>query len=344
MPARTLKRLPFDYYGRYRLAAEVVRATTRPGARVLDVGGGPGVLSAFVDHREVVACDVRVESDPRVAAPTLVLADGTCLPFADGSFDAVVSLDTLEHVPPPGRPALLREAGRVARGWVLIVCPCATDGVADADSALLAYLRKRFGEEFASVEVLTDHLSYGHPEPDEVATHLTAAGAGVVRFPSGRLDRWLPMMLLFYDLMALGRDDPVERVQAWYNDRQWRDDLRAPAYRQAFLARMPGAAGPDPGDVVAGLLPGEGEPAGDALGFQALADVLREPLVAEVEALSERVRALEAELADGRAQAAALDRRAEDAEERVRLLLAFRDRVMAHPAVRVRNALRRLGG
>lgn len=342
MPAHNLKRLPFDYYGRYRLAAEVVHATTPPGARVLDVGGGPGVLSAFVDDREVVACDVAVETDPRVAAATLVLADGTRLPFADGSFDAVVSLDTLEHVPPAGRPALLREASRVADGWLLIVCPCATDGVADADSAVLAYLRQRFGEQFASVEVLTDHLSYGHPDPDDVAGHLARTGADVVRFPSGRLDRWLPMMLLFYDLMALGRDDPVERVQAWYNDRHWRDDLRAPAYRQAFLARLPAAAGPAPADVVAGLLPHD-EPEGDALGFQVLGDVLRESLVADVQALNERVRLLEAEVADARAHAAEMTRRAEDAEEHARLLRAFRDRVLAHPAVRARNALRRRG-
>ena len=29
--------------------------------------------------------------------------DGGAIPFDDGSFDVVVSLDTLEHVPPSGR-------------------------------------------------------------------------------------------------------------------------------------------------------------------------------------------------------------------------------------------------
>lgn len=343
MPAESLKRLPFDYYGRYRLAAEVVTATTGPGARVLDVGGGPGALAAFVEERSVVACDLRVETDPRVAATTLVLADGASLPFADGSFDVVVSLDTLEHVPPEARPAVLQEAVRVSAGWVLVVCPCDTDGVAEADSAVLSYVRQRFSEEFASVEVLTEHLVYGHPDPAEVEALLGASGGDVTRFPSGRLDRWLPMMFLFYELMTLGRDDPVERVQAWYNTRHWREDLRGPAYRQAFLVRLPGAGGPPLDEVLRGLLPPE-EPHDDASGFAALGRALEEPLVGAVEALNSRVAELEGALARLHGRLEQETARADAAEAQVAELHAFRQRVMSHPAVRLRSALRRSRG
>lgn len=339
MPTESLKRLPFDYYGRYRLAAETVHATTAPGANVLDVGGGPGALSAFLDDRTAVACDLRVENDQRVAASTLVLADGGLLPFAEDTFDVVVSLDTLEHVRPDRRGTVLREAARVARSWVLVVCPCATEGVAEADGALLSYVRNRFGEAFASVEVLTEHLVLGHPEPAEVLDALAATGGQVSMFPSGRIDRWMPMMLLFYELMALGRDDPVERVQAWYNTLYWRDDLRGPSYRQAFLLRLPGAGGPSPDDVVHDLLPAGG--GSDAVGFETLGTVLREPLVDEVAALGAKVRGLESALAEAEHGLARRDERIETAEGQVAALLAFRDRVLSHPAVRLRSAVRR---
>jgi hypothetical protein len=339
--AENLKRLPFDYYGRYRLAAEAVHAMTRPGSTVLDVGGGPGALQAFLDDRWTVACDLRVETDQRVAASTLVLADGALLPFADDSFDVVVSLDTLEHVSPDARGAVLREATRVARSWVLIVAPCATDGVADADSALLSYLRNRFGEDYASVEVLTEHLAFGHPDPAEVLDRLGESGGQVRAFPSGRLDRWMPMMLLFYELMALGRDDPVERVQAWYNPRYWRDDLRAPAYRQAFLSRQPGADGPSLDDVVHALLPTADEPGRDAAAFEALRVALEEPLLDQVRTLTGRVRELERALAGAERGRQEQDSRIQAAEGQVAALLAFRDRVLSHPAVRIRGALRR---
>ena len=265
--AEALLRLPFDHYGRYRLAADVVEATRNGEARrILDLGGGPGSLQRFLPGDAVVASDVAVPDRWHAAAPSLVVADGAALPFPDDAFDVVVTLDTLEHVRPERREALLREVVRAARSWAVVVCPCATDGVAEADAALLGIVRRRFGDAFPTVTVLEEHLTFGHPDPDVVAGTLRAAGAEVARVPSGRIDRWLPMMLVFFDLLQLGDDAPVEAVQAWYNRRCYRDDLRAPAYRQAFLCRLPGAQGPSLDDVVAAVLPPERADDGGAAG------------------------------------------------------------------------------
>lgn len=343
MTAEHLRRLPFDHFARYQLAAEVVDATRRGGAsRVLDIGGGPGSLAAFCPADRIVSSDLYLPSHWHAAAPDLVLADGAKLPFADGTFDTVVTLDTLEHVPPDKRPDLLAEAVRVSRGYVLVVCPCNTPGVPEADAALLSFVRQRFGEEFETVGVLQEHLGYGHPDPEQTVRALRQAGAEVERFPSGRLDRWLPMMLLFYNLMGLGRDDPVERVQAWYNAMFYRDDLRAPSYRQAFLAKVPGAEGPSPEEIVARLLP-RGEPiAADSSALEALRIGLTEELVGVVDSYRGQLADLEQRLAAAAMNAEQQRKRADAAEAQVAGLEAFRAQVLNHPLVKATRPLRRI--
>lgn len=342
MTAEHLRRLPFDHFARYQLAAEVIDLTRRGGPqRVLDIGGGPGSLAAFCPSDQIVSSDLHLPSHWHAAAPDLVLADGAQLPFADATFDVVVTLDTLEHVLPERRAGLLAEAARVSRGYVLAVCPCGTPGVPEADAALLSFVRHRFGEEFETVGVLQEHLGFGHPDPDQILAALRQTGASVEAFPSGRLDRWLPMMLLFYTLMALGRDDPVERVQAWYNTMFYRDDLRGPSYRQAFLAQVAGAAGPSPEELVARLLP-QGPPiAADTSALDALRIGLTEELVGTVDSYRVEVAELEQQLVKVTAQAETERTRADSAELRAEALEAFRQRVLSHPLVRLTRPLRR---
>lgn len=86
---------------------------------VLDVGAGDGhVARALMDARP----DVAIEGiDPLVRPDTAVPVtefDGTRIPFADASFDAVLFVDVLHHTTDP--LVLLREASRVARGSVII--------------------------------------------------------------------------------------------------------------------------------------------------------------------------------------------------------------------------------
>jgi SAM-dependent methyltransferase len=346
MVAEHLRRLPFDLFGRYRLAGRLVEHLHPTGtATVLDVGGAPiGTLAGFLPQHDVVVSDLQVPGRWHDPAPDLIVADGAELPFADGAFDVVVCLDTLEHVPVGRRSDLLHEALRVSRGWVLVGSPCATTGVADADAALLAFVRARFGEDFATVQILTEHLTFGHPDPADITEALQRGGADVARFPSGRLDRWLPMMLLFFDLLALGRDDPVERVQSWYNSLLADDDQRDPAYRQMFLTRLPTAQGPPVEEVRAALVPPTPPRAADAAGFEALRQVLTSSLTDVVAAERARADGLAAEVEELREALEHQTGRADAAEIHVRSLLQFRDRVINHPAMKVRRGIRRTLG
>jgi SAM-dependent methyltransferase len=87
--------------------------------RVLDVGAGDGhVARGLMDARP----DVTIEGiDPLVRPDTRIPVtefDGTTIPFADGSFDALLFVDVLHHA--DDARALLAEARRVARRSVII--------------------------------------------------------------------------------------------------------------------------------------------------------------------------------------------------------------------------------
>lgn len=87
------------------------------GARVLEVGSGPGFFSAWARrHRD----DLRWTATDLVATPWNALAaDAQALPVRDGCLDVVVVVDVIHHLAAPAR--FFAECGRVLRpGGVLL--------------------------------------------------------------------------------------------------------------------------------------------------------------------------------------------------------------------------------
>ena len=104
---------------RERFVAEL-EARLEPGARTLDLGCGAGVPTAsrLAERFTVLGVDVsnvQLERARReVLGATFVQGDIAELDFPDASFDAVVALYSLTHVPREAHPDLF---GRIAR-WL----------------------------------------------------------------------------------------------------------------------------------------------------------------------------------------------------------------------------------
>jgi SAM-dependent methyltransferase len=114
--------------GRFLHRVSELAATERP-RRVLEVGCGEGIVLATLAARlpgtrfDGLELDEVALGRARVRCPGagLVRGDACELPFGSQSFDLVVCLEVLEHLPEPRRA--LRELRRVARTGCLLSVP-----------------------------------------------------------------------------------------------------------------------------------------------------------------------------------------------------------------------------
>ncbi|MCZ6679502.1 MAG: class I SAM-dependent methyltransferase, partial [Candidatus Poribacteria bacterium] len=114
----------YRYDGRWRAVADALAKhyDLKPGARLLDVGCGkafllydltqavPGVEVRGVDISEYAIAHAKEE-----VRPFLEVANAAELPFADDSFDLVISLNTLHNLHCFEMEKALREIERVGR-------------------------------------------------------------------------------------------------------------------------------------------------------------------------------------------------------------------------------------
>lgn len=103
---------------------DAILAAAPSGARVLEVGAGPGLLHEHARERRP---DLRwVASDLHAAPWNAVAADASRLPLRGGSVAAVVGVDVLHHLAAPA--AFFAEAARVLvpRGRLVLLEPWIT--------------------------------------------------------------------------------------------------------------------------------------------------------------------------------------------------------------------------
>ncbi len=104
---------------------EIVTGNLPRVGKVLDLGCGTGMLLSELTRRSefVVGIDTSPEmlelARERRGSAALVLADADYLPFADCSFDAVISVTLLQNMPNPA--VTVREVARVAKPEGIVI-------------------------------------------------------------------------------------------------------------------------------------------------------------------------------------------------------------------------------
>ena len=148
---------------RYQPVMRILREHGRREDTVLEVGSGPHGLTLYWP-RSVVGYDTDFWG-PNLGKLRRVKAEPgqKRLPFGNGQFDFVISMDMLEHLPADDRPELISELVRVSRRWVVLTCPCGPLAL-ECDRKLVDLCKQRgLNHRWA-----TEHLQRGLPEVWEV--------------------------------------------------------------------------------------------------------------------------------------------------------------------------------
>lgn len=225
--------LPFDQYQRYRVIAdalEILRENTG-SLRILDVGGGEGIATHFFPDDELEILDQTVAE----GVPNFVEGDATAMPFEDGAFDYVMSVDVYEHIEPKSRQKYLAELRRVADKGVLLAGPFESESVRAAER--LANELHRAVHLQGNVW-LEEHEENSLPDLPRTREFFEEQQDNVTVVPNGYLPHWIAMISLTFYGVKLGNEmqELVGRFNSFYNEFMYRYDNSEPCYRHLLVS------------------------------------------------------------------------------------------------------------
>ncbi len=179
------------------------------GARVLDVGAGSCPYRALFAH-----CDYRTQDFQQLPGVQLrdgsygtidYVSDATAIPVSDGSFDAVICAEMLEHVPDPA--SVVREIGRVLRpGGTLILTAPLGSGIHQEPyhyyGGFTPYWYKHFLREagFSDIQIEANGGFFRH-YGQESLRYLQLSAPG--RLPPVAAMLWAPLWITLIPVMGV---------------------------------------------------------------------------------------------------------------------------------------------
>lgn len=234
----TLLEIPFDHYQRYGAATHLLQALDLPAPRVLEVGANrQRLLGQFLPQATFLYTDLHAEGDEK----DFVVADATALPFPEQGFDAVVSLDVLEHIPAPLRAKAAAEMARVASRAVIVGFPPDQPWVRDAEVDANGRWHELFGEDYVWLQ---EHKEFGPVDTAEIVAAFEGAGMTVLRFGQGNATLWSSLMGAHFIKVKFPELEPlVSAADRLYNSRVFAGDHSDQPYREYCVAvRLPSDA------------------------------------------------------------------------------------------------------
>jgi len=197
--------------------------------RILDVGGHPGFISVVLPEDDTFVLDILPPE-----GLNSVQGDGARLPFKDDSFDLVVSVDTLEHIPSGQKIRFLEEQLRASRDYVLLAAPFEDENISLAEQIVNEFFIKKTGHPNDSLE---EHFANGLPRLSETLSFFDENGVQHLEVPNGYLYNWLIMMMALPAAQALpDSEELVAMINRFYNQNLYVSDNRKPCYRTVILA------------------------------------------------------------------------------------------------------------
>jgi len=142
---------------RYLPIVDEIKKSGLHKPQILEVGSGSLGIAPYL-KLPLTGVDIKFEG-PKFYLLNQVIGKATELPFADKSFDFVVSTDMLEHVPVQDRQKVISEILRCTRIEAFIAVPCGEKSTLQ-DKQLDKDYQRVFGMPYKSMQ---DHIRNGLP-------------------------------------------------------------------------------------------------------------------------------------------------------------------------------------
>lgn len=204
---------------RLQTLADKIRSKTAGRASVLDVGGGEGWLAAFLP-----------EMDYCLVEPDNNGISGIHLPFADKSFDYVISCHVLEHIPVEERETYLDQLVAKARKSVLLLNPFHEEGgfVEDRLKLFIDITDARWAHE---------HLACGLPRVSDVEQYAQRKGLHCVVEPNGAMTTALTLVFMDYFAAEAQEQEKWKKINRFINSK-YQDLMTADKHPNGYLIAL----------------------------------------------------------------------------------------------------------
>ncbi len=160
---------------RYFAALKELQGCLSENSSILEVGSGTLGLSRYT-RRKIIGVDIKTIG-PYYPNMNMVGASALFLPFKDQSFDFVVSLDMLEHIPCESREKVINELLRITKKGLIVGTPI-FEMAKEIEARAKKVYESKIGhwkkseeskKEFEKRNIfLSEHVKYGLPKEKEM--------------------------------------------------------------------------------------------------------------------------------------------------------------------------------
>lgn len=235
----------FELHARYRVAALFLqKAAGQCGLAaptVLELGAdGTNYLGEFYPEAQLTPSNP-FPNNLRRRPENFIEADAADLGMlADDSFDFVISLAVLEHVPREKHKAFLSESSRVAKIGVFHGAPFGAGYVRRAERAVSDYYESLYGVKHRWLE---EHLLNGHPDIDHITGILQELGRSHSVFEHMDVDIWERFYKLQLAAQA-GSAEAMEQCSRYYAEKLFFHDIGAQnVFKHIYISKSGRDAG-----------------------------------------------------------------------------------------------------
>lgn len=226
-----------DAFTRYSICKEILKKDfSKKPIKILDVGGGSKYFRSALSRDKLPYYLTVIDILPKpkeITGYSYIQGDATKMKFADSSFDAVVSMDVLEHVGDDKKVAFIQECYRVAKDLVVIAGPFESPETTQAEKSANDFFRSLHGREHPW---LIEHFEQNKPTKKLMEAQIKILGCPYLEFESNHLPAWLKLLLVNFIPETLVDFKKVQDLNRFYNENFSNlNDFGAPGYRHFYL-------------------------------------------------------------------------------------------------------------